>query len=312
MKKRNLLFIFGLFMLVAISGCGLLPGNNNGDDNPDANSDDVEDTPVAQVDDSGQAIIATPVPEDTPIPTNTPLPTALSLAVSTTAPLQSPTPDPDCEYGAAFVSDVTIPDGMNVPMGVNFEKTWRVINTGTCTWEKGSTWIFAGGSQMGADASVSVPTAEPGEVVDITVWFISPTTPGTYRSTWHLKLWHGLELDTLFFVEIVVPLVTPTPIRPTATSSGSGGSGATATPGPSPTPITSPSTWVGKYYNNKELSGDPVFTQNDSALNFDWGTGSPSAEVTADNFSASWIRTIDFSVGTYRFYMFSDDGIRAY
>ncbi|MCP5100498.1 MAG: hypothetical protein GY943_33530, partial [Chloroflexi bacterium] len=39
---------------------------------------------------------------------------------------------------------------------------------------------------------------------------------------------------------------------------------------------------------------------------------SPSAEVTADNFSASWIRTIDFSVGTYRFYMFSDDGIRAY
>jgi hypothetical protein len=301
MKMRFSKILFLIITLFLLTGCGLLPNNQQRNQ---------EDTPATQVAAEGeQQVTVTPIP-DTPVPTDTPLPTVMTIATSTVAPAQSPTPDPDCEYGVAFVADVTIPDGMAVPAGVNFEKTWRVINTGTCTWEKGSTWVFADGAQMGADGTVAVPTAEPGEVVDISVWFISPTMPGTYRSDWHLKLWHGLELDTLFFVEIVVPLVTPTRIKPTASSGGTGGSG-TATVAATPTSAPS-ATWSGQYYNNISLSGSPVFARNDANLDFDWGTGSPAAQLPADNFSAVWTRRVEFIKDTYRFNAFSDDGMRVY
>ena len=35
---------------------------------------------------------------------------------------------------AAFIRDVTVPDGSPFAPGETFTKTWRLQNTGTCTW----------------------------------------------------------------------------------------------------------------------------------------------------------------------------------
>ncbi len=75
-------------------------------------------------------------------------------------------------------------------------------------------------------------------------------------------------------------------------------------------PIVGTGTWIGEYFNNRHLSGTPARTRNDAVINFDWGDGSPIQGVGNDNFSVRWSRTEFFPAGTYRFDVFSDDGVR--
>lgn len=70
--------------------------------------------------------------------------------------------------------------------------------------------------------------------------------------------------------------------------------------------------WVGEYFSNPDLSGSPVFVRNDSAIDFDWGAGSPREDIPADNFSVRWTNTIAFESGLYRFVTETDDGVRLY
>jgi PKD repeat protein len=86
-----------------------------------------------------------------------------------------------------------------------------------------------------------------------------------------------------------------------------------APPTPTPTSTLTPvviSDWRGEYYNNPHLSGAPVLVRNDVSVNFDWGTSSPGLGVPADDFSARWGRSLSFPAGTYRFYVWVDDGVR--
>ena len=75
-----------------------------------------------------------------------------------------------------------------------------------------------------------------------------------------------------------------------------------------PPPPTGP--WQAWYFNNTDLSGAAVLTQNVSAVNFNWGYGSPGPQVTPDNFSARFQRTQQIATGTYRVTTSSDDGVR--
>jgi hypothetical protein len=70
--------------------------------------------------------------------------------------------------------------------------------------------------------------------------------------------------------------------------------------------------WIGEYYNNRSLSGSPTVVREDSAINFNWGFGSPDPRINADEFSARWVRNVQFSGGTYRFTATADDGVRLY
>ena len=83
------------------------------------------------------------------------------------------------------------------------------------------------------------------------------------------------------------------------------------------TPTTSQPTgtaaaWTGKYYSGQELSGDPLLTRQDQAINFNWASGSPGVSIPNDSFSASWTATVDFEAGAYRFSALADDGVRIY
>ncbi len=70
--------------------------------------------------------------------------------------------------------------------------------------------------------------------------------------------------------------------------------------------------WLAQYWNNQTLSGTPVLVQSENKINYDWGTSRPASGVNKDGFSARWTRTVNFSAGTYRFTMTSDDGARLY
>lgn len=72
------------------------------------------------------------------------------------------------------------------------------------------------------------------------------------------------------------------------------------------------SSWQARYWNNKTLSGDPVFVRQENSINYDWGDGRPDALIERDNFSVRWQRTINFSSGTYRFTATMDDGMRVW
>lgn len=81
-----------------------------------------------------------------------------------------------------------------------------------------------------------------------------------------------------------------------------------------PHPETTDAFWQASYWNNQELSGDPVLQRADVALNFDWGRGSPHSSVNSDHFSARWTRYVQvpYPGNVYRFTATSDDGIRVY
>ena len=86
-------------------------------------------------------------------------------------------------------------------------------------------------------------------------------------------------------------------------------------PAPKPQPQPQPSTgpWSSEFWNNTEQSGAPVAVRNVSAINFNWGYGSPDpARVFADNFSARFVQTLTFVGGTYRFSFNVDDGVRVW
>jgi single-stranded DNA-binding protein len=72
------------------------------------------------------------------------------------------------------------------------------------------------------------------------------------------------------------------------------------------------SDWKAEYFNNADQSGSPAVIRNDTAINFDWGGGSPDGRVNADNFSVRWSRRQNFGGGTYRIEATIDDGMRVY
>jgi len=87
----------------------------------------------------------------------------------------------------------------------------------------------------------------------------------------------------------------------------------TPTPIPTTTPVPqNPANYTGKYFNNKDLSGNPVFTREEQNINYEWNNGSPSFLVPSDMFSARWEKTINLEAGNYNFSVTADDGVRLY
>ncbi|GAB4581580.1 MAG: hypothetical protein Fur0022_43290 [Anaerolineales bacterium] len=130
-------------------------------------------------------------PQSTPTPLLTAPTEASTVLPSTDVPGATPvTPvvNENCDR-AAFVADVTIPDGTVFEPGETFVKTWRLRNSGECTWNAGYSVIFEQGDAMGSPASFPLTSGEvrPGEEVEISVTLKAPDEPGEYRGDWKLK-----------------------------------------------------------------------------------------------------------------------------
>ncbi len=112
---------------------------------------------------------------------------------------------------AAFVSDVTYPDGSDVALGSSFTKVWRIQNTGTCAWNTSYALVFVSGERLGGPNAVSVPgSVRPGETVDIAVNLTAPNRAGSYTGYWKLRnasgalFGVGSSADASIYVDIDV------------------------------------------------------------------------------------------------------------
>jgi hypothetical protein len=152
----------------------------------------------------------TPVPPtNTPLPTATPLPT--STPTSTPTPVFTPTPTPLPCNAAAFITDVTIPDGSLFAPNADFVKTWRLQNVGTCTWTTGYDLVYVDGYRMDGPVSVALPeNVSPGENIDLSVRLSAPQSAGDYQGFWMLRdansvlFGIGDNADSSFWVNITV------------------------------------------------------------------------------------------------------------
>jgi hypothetical protein len=79
-----------------------------------------------------------------------------------------------------------------------------------------------------------------------------------------------------------------------------------------PTPSPGFPEWRGEYFNNRDLTGNPVHVRNDRDIDVNWSWVSPAPGLGTENYSVRWARTIDFSSGDYRFHIRSDDGNRVF
>jgi hypothetical protein len=141
----------------------------------------------------------TAVPFPTIPPANTPGPT--NTAVNTQPPAATATSKCD---SAAFVADVSIPDNTAINAGASFTKTWRLKNTGACSWTPSYAVVFVSGTSMaGPVVQALAGNVNPGQTVDLSVELTAPATNGTYTGNWALRNAAGV-IFSHFYVQIVV------------------------------------------------------------------------------------------------------------
>ena len=227
--KPRLVLAFSLMILMLLSACNLPVAPSM---TPTTTAYVM--TAAAQTIDAMQTqqIIVTPLPPDTP--TAPPAETAADTpAPAEAGPTATDTPQP-CDQ-AGFVKDVTVDDGTDMLPGQAFVKTWRLKNTGSCTWTTGYAMIFSSGEAMGAPASIGLAgNVPPGETVDLSINMKAPTSPGSYSGYWKLRNAQNQVFGVgpsngPFYVQIDV--INGTPGTPSPTPSG-GTVTPTATPAP--------------------------------------------------------------------------------
>ena len=207
-NKKKLLLALTLLLIVSLA-CGV--SSNEGNlETAAAETVEVELTTRAQVAQAEtQATADSPLMTATftSIPTGTPIPAATA----------TPTSEIDCDV-AAFVSDVTVPDGSDFIPGENFTKTWRLKNVGSCPWTAAYDLVFFDGEQMGGPVSqplINSGEVEPNDTVDVSVDLTAPGAGGNYTGYWKIRnnsnVVFELSNGDPFYVEIDV-------IEPTATS----------------------------------------------------------------------------------------------
>ena len=134
---------------------------------------------------------------------------------------RSPLPVTGCLDAMTLVAHLNLDDAnMTAPPpispGAAFQKSWRVQNIGTCTWDSSYQLTPVGGNvpaaRMGGRA-VPLPVAvAPGQTVDLTVDLVAPLAPGVYQGFWSMRAPTGLLFGERIWVGIdVAELPTPTP-----------------------------------------------------------------------------------------------------
>ena len=158
----------------------------------------------------------TPTRTRTPIPTRTPTPTFTA------------TLDPNCNR-ATFIGDVSIPDNTLIEASASFTKTWRLRNTGTCTWTSAYRLVFDRGDVLSAPNFPALPASvAPGQEIDISMTLRAPAETGTYQGFWMLQAPSGQRFGLgpsatqPFWVRIRVAAVQPG-VTPAPTQTPSGG-----------------------------------------------------------------------------------------
>jgi len=209
--KKNLIIIFGLVIVFSISACNLgvqSPLDAAATLNPlytaAAQTLEAMATQTVIIPVSGLATsTSTSVSDAAATATST-----LSFASST--PYMSPVPVKRCD-AAAFIRDVTIPDGTFVQSKESFIKTWRLQNIGTCSWTSSYSLVFISGDSLNGPNVMSLPrNVNPGDSIDLSVSLVAPSKNGHYKGYWKLRNASGTVFgigntsDVAFWVDVNV------------------------------------------------------------------------------------------------------------
>ncbi|GAA3566547.1 hypothetical protein GCM10022419_054010 [Nonomuraea rosea] len=109
-------------------------------------------------------------------------------------PQTAPTPaTPAPRDDSAFERDVTYPDGSVVKKGSDFDKTWRIRNTGTVPWQD-RYLTRMNDTPCRAPKRVGIGPVLPGEPVDITVRVRASDAPGRCKIFWKMTDADGTPL----------------------------------------------------------------------------------------------------------------------
>ena len=166
---------------------------------------------------------ATPPASATASPTSQPA--TITQVVSATAST--------CTDSAAFATDVTVNDYTNFNAEEKFTKTWRVKNTGTCTWSDQYSLVFKSGNQLGAKDSTPLKNTKPGDTLDISVDLTAPATYDVYRADFEIHSPAGaavpIDKATTLWAIITVGNATA--------GTGGGGSGSASSSGSGPASV---------------------------------------------------------------------------
>ena len=201
MKKNSIRVLgLGLIMFIAMA-CGFSFGNN------DLSDEEKLQTAVAETVTANQQILPTQGIQPTAeMPTLTP--------ENTQAGPPTETPQP-CNQ-ALFISE-TIPDGTEINVGKDFDKSWRLKNVGTCTWNTNYKIVFADGDKMGGPSSKNLTkSVAPGEQYDFVLDLKAPNTAGTYKGYWKIADDQGDYFVHNLWVEIKAKaILAPPPVGKT-------------------------------------------------------------------------------------------------
>lgn len=271
-RRSHRTMLLALIMLIVTSlACSLSTG-------------DTTPQPIATT--AGPTQLAQTLP---PVAMVTPSAAASPTATTTTVP---PTETPPsgtgpggCVLKEEYVADVTIPDNTVLAPGAAFLKTWRVKNTGTCTWDTTYQLVFADGNQMGGPAGVNVNSTAPNATVDISVNLLAPTTSGTHTARWRLKASNGA-----IFGGVTVVIVVPATPTPTATI----------------TPTVSTGIWNGHWETNCAVFGCGAMelVQKGGVVTGTFGvSGTINATAIGNRLTGAWTNggsagSIDWWMGT--------------
>ena len=147
----------------------------------------------------------------------------IQAPVATPAPVLTAIPGPTatpagCYDGMAFVQDVQVPDGTEMRPGQEFDKVWRIRNTGTCAWNNNYQLVFVQGDRMSGSSTFVTDKVNPGNIYNMTVKLKAPNSPGKYTGIWQMVNSKGTPFGERIWVKITVPgAVAPTSAPPTAT-----------------------------------------------------------------------------------------------
>jgi hypothetical protein len=214
MNKQTLNYLITIILVTSsiLTGCNR-PATENGEVTLDITQ--AYQTVQARLTESSlttPSVVNTDTPTTPPNETSTPVP---AQPTSTNPPTSPPTTQPPakkCDQAAAGVPiDVTIPDDTELTPGQSFTKTWRLQNSGTCTWTSAYRISLFSGDSMSAPDEVALPSnVAPGESVDVAVDLVAPLEAGAYQGNWKLKNengdWFGIgpSGDSAFWVKILI------------------------------------------------------------------------------------------------------------
>jgi hypothetical protein len=93
--------------------------------------------------------------------------------------------------------------------GFDFQKIWKIRNSGTCTWDEGYSLVYIGGSSPDLDPvnfnfTKSSDFVASGEAINIGINLTTPCTVGLYEGHWRMRSDSGYYFGSILSVYVEV------------------------------------------------------------------------------------------------------------